>query len=83
MARTPELKVPENEDKELEETAAKLELMVNDPLTSAVVHAKPTYTGPYVRIFIPEQEGGGQDGIKVHLRAASRWRRRRYTPAST
>lgn len=65
MARTPELKVPENEDKELEETAAKLELMVKDSLTSAVVHAKPTYTGPYVSIFLPELEGGGQDGIKV------------------
>ena len=36
-----------------------------DGLTTAVEKKEPTYVGPYVDVFLPELEGGGEDGIKV------------------
>lgn len=63
--KMPELNIPENEERELDEVVSTLEMMAKDPLTNAVVRKKPTYTGPYVSIFLPEIEGGGQDGLKV------------------
>lgn len=36
-----------------------------DNMTTAVVREEKGYKGPYVPIFLPELEGGGEDGIKV------------------
>jgi hypothetical protein len=36
-----------------------------DTLTTAVTKEETGYTGPYVSVFLPELEGGGEDGIKV------------------
>jgi len=36
-----------------------------DDLTTAVVKSEDNYNGPYVDVFLPELEGGGEDGIKV------------------
>lgn len=36
-----------------------------DDLTTAVVKPDNSYNGPYVDVFLPELEGGGEDGIKV------------------
>ena len=35
-----------------------------DTMTSAVTREDKSYNGPYVDVFLPELEGGG-DGIKV------------------
>jgi len=36
-----------------------------DTMTTAVVREDKKYNGPYVSVFLPELEGGGEDGIKV------------------
>lgn len=38
---------------------------IEDNLTTAVVHEDKSYKGPYVPVFLPELEGGGEEGIKV------------------
>lgn len=60
----PELKVPENEDKELDAISKQLEDM-SGGLTIFTPEKKPDYTGPLVDIFLPELEGGGDGGAKV------------------
>ena len=59
----PELKVPENEDKELDAISKKLEEM-SDGLTVVAPEKKPDYIGPYVDVFLPALEDAG-DGAKV------------------
>lgn len=34
-------------------------------LTAVVAEKAPGYTGPYVEVFLPELEGGGEGGMKV------------------
>lgn len=41
------------------------EIEMDDPLTTAVAKESTGYTGPYVDVFLPELEGGGEDGFKV------------------
>lgn len=36
-----------------------------DSLTTAVVREEKKYEGPYVTVFLPVLEGGGEDGVKV------------------
>ena len=38
---------------------------IEDGLTIEVVHEDKGYKGPYVSVFLPELEGGGEEGIKV------------------
>lgn len=38
---------------------------VLDPTTSIVKEKAPDYQGPYVEVFLPELEGGGDGGMKV------------------
>lgn len=38
---------------------------VTDDLTTAVVKNESKYNGPYVDVFLPELEGGGEPGLKV------------------
>ena len=71
-----ELNVPEKEDKELEQDAAKLEELASkakpkakpkakkpseDSMTVAVERKDTTYKGPYVRIILPKQMDEGGD----------------------
>lgn len=63
MASKTELKVPEAEDNELDRVVSELEVMAS--MTSAVTHEEKKYAGPYVSVFLPELEGGGEEGIKV------------------
>ena len=58
--KVPDLVVPEAEDKELEGVVKHL-----DNLTTAVQKKEPSYKGPYVDVFLPELDGGGEDGMKV------------------
>ena len=54
----PELKVPEKEDKDLEEVMSEL-----NGLVVLAQQKKPDYTGPYVDVILPRLEG--DDDSKV------------------
>ena len=45
--------------------AAKNETAVLDPMTVAVPQKVEEYHEPTVSVFLPELDGGGQDGMKV------------------
>jgi hypothetical protein len=36
-----------------------------DPLVSLVKEKEPDYVGPYVEVFLPEMDGGGEGGMAV------------------
>lgn len=64
MAAT-KLKVPTNEDAELEEVSGKLERMASDSMTMAVKKKTKKYNGPYVSVFLPELENSESEGLNV------------------
>jgi hypothetical protein len=57
------LKVPVNEDRELDEISEKMEKMAS--MTTAVPKKEKKYQGPYVRIFLPELENSENEGLNV------------------
>lgn len=64
-AKNVELKVPANEDEELEGVSRKLEKMNLDSMTTAVQKKERKYQGPYVRVFLPELENSENEGLEV------------------
>lgn len=53
-----------------------------DPMTSVIRPKEPKYKGPYVEVFLPELEGGGDGGLKVdqyeHVTIANEKGEQRY-----